>query len=225
MKTRTSTVVRRLRRTGLLVAGVLICVAATTGAAVPTPPPVGPSTTKALPGVTRSSYEGVKVVNWGYTPGGAVWQTAPLDASIPANRNASSFRPASSQENAAPNAVGFICSLYVGNVTKPYQLNVETDQTCSGAFRQQHIQAKFQHDSWAGWAEYSSLGWTSSTNATALNAVFAINCNLGNDKNGSYLYRGWAYGTAQSSEDGTWHNGQPVWSGTGVRYSCGSGNT
>lgn len=181
-----------------------------------------PSITKMSPSKVQS-YEGWKIEHFGYS-GGKSWSTGMLDASVPANRVAANFAPKA--RSASPASVGFVCSLAVSVVTySAVALHSTTLQTCTGAFMNQYTGAKFQHDNWNGWHDYSAVGTTGTTNASQATYVWSVGCNIGGDKNGNYNYRLYAIAHAQSSEDGTWHNGQPVWSNYGSKYKCGTGIT
>jgi hypothetical protein len=126
---------------------------------------------------------------------------------------AANFVPKTATRDAA--SIGFVCSLAVSVVTySAVALHSTTLQTCTGAFKNQYTGAKFQHDNWNGWHDYTALGTTGTTNSS-----------IGGDRNGNYNYRLYAIAHAQSSEDGTWHNGLPVWSRYDRKYKCGTGIT
>lgn len=179
-----------------------------------------------------------QVEHYGYQPGVGAWHSPVLDASRPANRDANNFKPAAvkaaeSAVRAAPSQValsgpGFSCSMYVGGVGMHWgsnTLSAYTSQFCSGAFLEQKITGHFDHSSWLGWSGYSAWSSTHWTSDTSLSLTWPRGCNDGNDKGGTYDYRFNAYGTAQSSYDGSYHSGGQVHSESTYRQACGSGIT
>ena len=186
--------------------------------------PSSPSVTSTA---DPSSFGGWKVEHFGYSSGGKSWSSGVLDASVASNRVASRFAPqALAIGGATPSLVGFTCTLAVSKVTySAVALHATSLETCTGAFKNQYTGAKFEHDNWNGWHDYSSASSSPTSNANSATYVWSVGCNIGNDRGGSYNYRLYALPWAQSSEDGTWHGGTPVWSALGTKFTCGSGLT
>lgn len=128
----------------------------------------------------------------------------------------------------AASGPGFTCSLYVGSVgmtSGSNTLSAHTSQYCNGAFLEQKITGHFEHSSWLGWSGYDAWESTYWTSNPTLSLTWSRGCNDGNDKGGTYDYRFNAYGTGQSSYDGSYHSGGQVHSDPSYRQKCGSGIT
>jgi hypothetical protein len=167
-------------------------------------PPTHTAEFKELPPGSVDVTDAV-VVHWG--PGFA---SKPLDASIPENRDPQQSVPAALDPQ-------FVCSTYVGKVTRPANLYSYTQQTCTGMFVNQWTNAKFVRSSWTGWRDYT--GWTrgSSTSSTINDSGWDAPCDAGD---GTYDYALQAIGHARAY-DGT-DVGGPLLTGNSGRYNCGT---
>jgi hypothetical protein len=229
-------VIKRLKFSALL--GAIGAVFMVFAAVVPAASAATPNAADSSTGISGARVNHVDVSQikdfsgWHVEYWGPGYSSGTLDASIAANRNISHVVPArvreaagiagssGSEATAKPStaAVGFVCSLYVGGTYHSgTHLTASTAQTCTGAFRDQWTAAQFDRSSWTGWRTYGPVITSASTTSVTLDDTFWVQCTGG----GTYDYALSAIPWAQSSEDGTTHNG-PLERGSSSRYPCGT---